>query len=69
MGGNGYAFAGDYSTKGCYAYKGGSYDGMIFYGVGGTEQQMKTPLSGSKYRPECAECATKGNLLILNCPF
>jgi len=69
LGGGFYNFAGGYSTKGCYAYKGGSFDGMIFYGTGGTEQQTKTTLSSPKYRPEGYDCSTKGNLHILNATF
>ena len=53
LGGNGYAFAGSYSTKGCYSYSSGSYEGMAFFGTGGTEAQMATALTGSKYRPLC----------------
>ena len=66
LGGNGYPFAKDYSTKGCYAYKGGSYDEIVFYGTGGTEEQTKTALSAPKYRPEGYDCSEKGNLHILN---
>lgn len=67
MGGGSYNFAGDYSTKGCYTKKGGSNDGMVFYGVGGTEQQMKKSLSAPKYRPDgydcLTQCASKGYVL------
>ena len=64
-----YEFAKDYSTKGCYAYKGGSYDGVIFYGTGGTEEQTKTALTAPKYRPEGYDCPAKGNLHTLDVPF
>ena len=53
LSGNGYAFAGNYGTKGCYAYSSGGYAGMAFFGTGGTEAQMATALTGSKYRPLC----------------
>merc|ERR1719242_1202223 len=54
-GGNGYAFAGDYSTKGCYTYSSGSYKGIVFYGTGGTDAQNKAPVSGGKVRPAGSE--------------
>ena len=69
LGSSSYEFAKDYTTKGCYAYKGGSYDGIVFYGTGGTEQQTKTALSAPKYRPEGYDCPAKGNLHTLNVPF
>ena len=77
IGGNGYNFAGNYATKGCHAYKCGShngnYDGMIFYGIGGTKEQISAPLSAPKYRPEGYDCLTKvetkGRLHVLNMPF
>ena len=60
-GGNGYQFSGGYGTKGCYAYKGGSYDNMAFYGTGGTEDEMKVALvSNGKYRPSGHDCKEKG---------
>ena len=44
-----YPFAGDYGTKGCYFYKGGhkKYDGLAFYGRGGTWAQMVDPRKDS----------------------
>merc|ERR1719242_2319919 len=51
-GGNGYAFAGDYGTKGCYTYSSGSYKGIVFYGTGGSSAQNKADVSGGKYRPQ-----------------
>ena len=40
-----YPFAGNYGTKGCYFYKGGheKYDGLAFYGRGGTKAQLEDP--------------------------
>ena len=69
LGGGGYAFAGAYSTKGCYAYKGGAYDGTVFYGTGGTEEQTKTSISAPKYRPEGYDCSKIGTLHNLNAPL
>ena len=52
-GGLGFAFAGSYSTDGCYAYSSGTYAGIAFFGRGGTEAQMSTELTGNKYRVRC----------------
>merc|ERR1711962_516168 len=43
-GGKGYDFAGSWSTKGCYAYKSGSYVNHAYYGTGGTQDQKMTKL-------------------------
>ena len=53
LGGNGYAFASNYSTKGCYYYPSGSSAGMAYFGDGGTEASMGTALSGSTARVDC----------------
>ena len=53
LGGNGYAFAGNYGSKGCYYYPSGSYGNMAYFGAGGTVEQMATALSGSKARVPC----------------
>jgi len=60
LGGNGYAFSGDYSTKGLYAYRSGKYNGMAFFGRGGSVTEMEAPLEegGSKYRPLPKKVAT-----------
>ena len=50
-GGRGYAFAGNYGTKGLYAYRIGGYRGLSFFGRGGTPAQQQSELYGSKYRP------------------
>ena len=45
-GGKGYEFASiDFSTKGCYGYKSGSYAGIAFYGIGGLMNEMKAPFT------------------------
>ena len=46
----GYSFAGNYGTKGCYAYGGGKYDGCGFFGYGGSTKAKCGKLSGSTYR-------------------
>ena len=69
MGGNGFNFAGDYRTKGCYAYKEGSgtYGGISFYGNGGKIEQMKEPPSDHLYRPDNYDCPKqKGNFQIIH---
>ena len=66
LGTSSYAFAGDYGTKGCYAYKSGSYQNVMFYGTGGTYAEKKSDLTGNKYdmfRPAGYDC--KGNMLSI----
>ena len=45
--------AGDYWTKGCYAYRSGKYKNKVYYGLGGSENDKKSKtLPGDvKYRP------------------
>jgi len=52
LGGDGYEFAGDYGTKGCYAYvkAHGKYAGNAYYGTGGSVAEMSTDLQ-PKFRP------------------
>ena len=57
LGGEGYDFASEFSDKGCYSYKEGSYAGIVFYGTGGTEEQMKSSLVAPQYRPNGHDCA------------
>ena len=42
LGGGGFAFAGDYSSKGCYTYASGTYAQYAYYGTGGTDADMST---------------------------
>ena len=63
LGNNLYAFAGDYETKGCYAYKGGYLGKSVFYGRGGTIEEMKRDLTGDIYRPPGYDCT--GNILSI----
>ena len=47
IGGAGWAFSGDFVTKGCYTYSAGEFAGHAFYGTGGTEDQLSE-------KPSCA---------------
>ena len=69
LGGGGFAFAGACRTTGCYAYDGGSYSGMAFYGYlasGGEVQSASqlTAVSGAnKYRVQpCQATATSSTM-------
>ena len=53
-------FAGDWWIKGCYASSGGPYTGYVYYGTGGTIDQMKTVLVGNFYRPMGYDCTISG---------
>ena len=60
LGGGGYNFVGNFKqTKGCYAYTDGDYIGRVYYGTGGTEEQMKASPDASehRYRPHGYDCA------------
>ena len=61
-GGGGSNFIGDWSTKGCYAYKTGRYAGIAFYGTGGSDQEKKTLLNSDEiYRPIGHDCPSGNN--------
>ena len=66
LGGAGTNFVGSFSTKGCYAYDKGKYNGMAFYGTGGSDEQTKKPFGAHLYeqhgiyRPLGYDC--EGNL-------
>ena len=64
LGGIGYAFSGDYDAKGCYTYDSGEYHGMIFYGTGGSEDEMKLIPPRPKYRPQIFDCLGIGRTHI-----
>jgi hypothetical protein len=49
-GGNGYNFVGNWATKGLYCYNSGSYNGICYFGTGGSSYDETVPLSGSRYR-------------------
>jgi len=55
-GGKGYPFLGSWVTKGCYAYKSGTYVNHAYYGTGGTTKQMQVTVSGKKFRPKGYDC-------------
>ena len=63
LGGKGYDFSGDFTIKGCYAYNGGKYVGRIYYGNGGTDQEVKASLVAPTYRPYGYDCKSKFTLL------
>ena len=52
VGGAGYPFVGDWATKGLYAYRSGQYNGIAYFGTGGSERDRLTiPHESEKYRP------------------
>ena len=48
-----------FKWKGCYAYDDGSYPG-VYYGTGGTTEDMKTALDSPRYRPKGYDCSVDG---------
>ncbi len=60
IGGAGYEFVGDHTTKGCYAYSSGKHNGRVYYGKGGTLSQMKSSPGAGKYRPVGYDCNYPG---------
>ena len=58
--GEGYEFTGKYTPKGCYAYSSGKYNGRVFYGSGGTLDQMKSLPGQGIYRPVGYDCNYQG---------
>ena len=56
LGGGGTDFIGDWETKGCYGYENGEYAGLIFYGMGGSDEDMKATPTSPKYRPSGHDC-------------
>ena len=61
LGGNGYKFADKHSTKGCYAYDDEKYKGMAYFGIGGSELDMKKALEKPMFRPRGYDCLGLGN--------
>ena len=53
---SGYEFAGDYLSKGCFVYLSGNYEGLSFYGTGGTVEEMQQLLQNPKGRPQGYDC-------------
>ena len=63
-GGRGWSFTGSsYSRKGCFAYSGGYFANMAFYGLEGSEEQKTKPLKSPRYRPLGYDCSTTGKVL------
>ena len=52
--------AADHAVKGCYAYSDGGHKGQVYYGTGGTIDQMKTLPGVNKYRPVGYDCNNTG---------
>ena len=57
VGSDSHSFAGNYGTKGCYAYSSGPNAGSAFYGRGGTASQKSAPVQSPKYRVPGHDCA------------
>merc|ERR1719510_1072257 len=53
IGGGDYDFAGNYGTKGCFAYSSGEYEGMAYFGTGGSQAEMAASVASPKYRISC----------------
>ena len=53
---SGYEFAGDYEPKGCYVYMSGDFEGLSFFGTGGTVEEMQQSLQNPKERPQGYDC-------------
>ena len=52
VGGAGHPFVGNWGTKGLYAYRSGQYNGIAYFGTGGSERDRLTmPHESEKYRP------------------
>ena len=52
IGGAGHPFVGNWGTKGLYAYRSGQYNGIAYFGTGGSERDRLTmPHESEKYRP------------------
>ena len=52
VGGAGHPFVGNWQTKGFYAYRSGQYNGIAYFGSGGSEhERLAYPSESEKYRP------------------
>ena len=60
MGGAGSSFEGPYTWKGCYGYSGGHFNGRLYYGTGGTIEEMQETLASPRYRPIGYDCPVNG---------
>ena len=63
-GGGGHNFVGDFIIKGCYAHKSGRYANIVYYGTGGSAEdiQIQLPASLPEYRPVGYDCSVFGNI-------
>merc|ERR1712168_660037 len=66
---SGYSFAGDFGTKGCYAYSTGEYMGLVFFGTGGSKEQMQDQVVEGKFRPNGYDCNDHANCQNANDGF
>jgi len=58
IGGAGFPFEVHHRQKGCYVYNSGKYAGRAFYGLGGSQEEIRdrVTLDGSTYRPVGWDC-------------
>jgi len=59
IGGKGNNFSGkDYPQKGCYTYTSGKYKDRVYFGAGGSAEEMSAPITGDteKIRPVGYDC-------------
>ena len=61
LGGRDHQFSGSYSTKGCYAFESGDFENMVFYGTGGSHDEMEEPLTSPMFRPIAFDSNHIGN--------
>ena len=61
-----------YKTKGCFGYIRGlpnewqnEYVDYIYYGIGGSKEQIRYGLSSSEYRPPGFDCRYDGNVISI----
>ena len=61
-----------YKTKGCFGYIRGlpnewqnEYLDYIYYGIGGSKEQIRYGLSSSEYRPPGFDCRYDGNVISI----
>lgn len=67
QGGAGYAFSGNYGSKGCYYYKTGKYAGRAYWGIGGSSEQQGALLSEPKHRAfTCDRVESESSTLMLS---
>ena len=69
IGDGGYGFVKTYSTtKGCYAYNSSWWEAArIYYGIGGTTQEMQESPPSPAYRPKGYDCSIGGHYILIIC--